>query len=361
MDGLEAYVESHGLKGQVQFAKENIGFGVDSKSNLQAAERLLLDEKADVLIAFLDHPNVALLYSLAAHLNKPVIVVNHGAKYPLATKPPGCVIFHTLNEVWHSWHTGVDAAASPAPTGLCTSFYDGGYQIFHAASEALMIKGRQEPACSFVSRHNAQAAEYAPLVTFLNDRPDIRSLVSAFSGDQAHLFLSALGGLADPASLTVYGSPMLFDESLPELFGDLRVPFTLKGHTAWLPGLNNAENNMFVNAVRQRTGRRASHAGVLGWDTGLLLGDIASMGTAINGTDYVRSWSGKKLKGAKGTLFLDAETAYIVGDSYAVRADAGFNLTLDGPIEGGTRTWKEMLEHRPDNAATGWVNTYLCS
>jgi hypothetical protein len=361
MGGLESFADFHQIKDQINFKKENIGFGVEPKTNIQAAERLLLDEKADVLVVYLDHPNVESLYTLIAHVNKPMIIVNHGAKYPLKSKPPKGVVFHTLGEVWHSWNTGMEAARVGEPTGMCTSFYDGGYHMFHASSESFSVNTRKEPVFNFVSRHGAPASEYQGIISFLNDRPDVRHLLGTFSGDQAHFFLSALRDVANPSSLTVYGSPMLFDESLPELFGDLSIPFSLKGYTGWLPGLDNPENKIFVAEFHKYTNRKATHAGALGWDTGLLLKDLLNMGTGVKGSDYVQGWEGKTLSGAKGMLTYDPQTSYILGASYPVYADAQFNLRLDGPMDNGQQTWKEMLNNRPDVQHTGWVNTYLCS
>jgi branched-chain amino acid transport system substrate-binding protein len=361
MGGLESFADFHQIKDQLQFFKENIGFGIESKTNIQAAERLLLDEKVDVLIAFLDHPNVDALYTLIAHVNKPMIVVNHGAKYPLKSKPPKGVVFHTLGEAWHSWNTGLEAARVGEATGMCTSFYDGGYHMFHASSESFSVTSAKEPAFNYISRHNAPASDYLEIAKVLSSRPDVRNLLGTYSGDQAHFFLSALRQVADPATLTVYGSPMLFDESLPELFGELTIPYKLKGHTGWLPGLDNPENKRFVAEFDKYTTRRATHSGALGWDTGLLLHDLLRMGAGVKGSDYVLGLVGRTLSGAKGDLILDPQTAYILGPSYPVYADAGFNLHQDGSLENGLDTWKEMLNNRPEIQHTGWVNTYLCS
>lgn len=361
MGGLESFAEVHQINDQLNFKKENIGFGIESKTVLHAAERLLLDEKADVLVAFMDHPNVDVLYTLIAHVNKPMVVVNHGAKYPLKSKAPKGVVFHTLGEVWHSWNTGLEVARAGEATGMCTSFYDGGYHMFHASSESYTMGSSLVPAFNFISRHNAPASDYRDVSKILSDRPDIRRLMGTFSGDQAHFFLSALQDAPDPSTLTVYGSPMLFDESLPELFGNLTIPFKLKGHTGWLPGLDNPENKKFVSEFTKYTNRRASHSGVLGWDTGLLLNELLRMGTGVKGSDYVAGLEGRTLSGAKGNLILDPQTAYFLSPSYSVYADSGFNLHLDGPVDNGLDTWKEMLNNRPEIQHTGWVNTYLCS
>jgi hypothetical protein len=180
------------------------------------------------------------------------------------------------------------------------------------------------------------------MVDRLAATPGLHSLLATFSGDQAHYFLRALSQVPHASSLRVFASPMLLDESLPRLFGELSIPFALEGHVAWTPDLPSPENRAFVERCR-----RPTHAAVLGWDTGLLLtsGDIR----------------GRVLGGAKGPLHLDPGTHYVLSPSYHVRADAGFRLEASGPLAAVDYHWAEMLRHRPASLNTGWINTYLCS
>jgi branched-chain amino acid transport system substrate-binding protein len=360
MGGLRSFLQTHGLSDDISLINENIGFGVDSKVTMTAAERCILDEGADLLVVFADYPRVADLFPLARHVDKPFIVVGHGAKYPGLSAPPPNVLFHTLAEVLHSWLAGKQAAALGDQTAMVTSFYDGGYSLGHASSEAYRQHDAGEMAYVFVSPHMAGAAQYEPMERFLTDHPEVRTLLATFSGDQAHHFLDRLGKVPHADKLVVWGSPMVVDPSLVQLFGDLHIPFTLKGQVPWMSELDRQENHTFTKAFMTDAKRAPSHAALLGWDTGLLLADVLREG-AEGGAAYVRTWKGKTLPGARGPLTLDPQTQYILSPSYTVRADASFGFSQGGPTEGWEEIWPVMMRARPVPENTGWINTYLCS
>src|SRR5690606_40035011 len=66
----------------------NIGFGTDRNLIYSEAEKLWLEKQVEVLVVFATPPNVEVLYPISQSLNKLLIVVNSGAKYPVNWEVP---------------------------------------------------------------------------------------------------------------------------------------------------------------------------------------------------------------------------------------------------------------------------------
>src|SRR5256885_1056866 len=63
---------------QYRICTENIGFGEDYAVNYAKAEKLVLQESADMLIAYCNSGNAEALFPLADALNKPLIILDAG-------------------------------------------------------------------------------------------------------------------------------------------------------------------------------------------------------------------------------------------------------------------------------------------
>ncbi|QJB38341.1 ABC transporter substrate-binding protein [Chitinophaga oryzae] len=339
----------------------NIQYGTNAGLVHQEAERLLLEEKADILVVYADQATLKQTADLARALNKLLIAVHGGAKYLHNWEPHPAMLSHTLNSTIHCRLTGMYAAAKASHAAMCTSFYDGGYSHCHAFSEAYMNNGGNL-TYNYISQYKAAEFNTAPLEAFLNAHPETRALLSLFNGDLAHCFLQHLqrSGIND---LQLFTGPMLPDESLPAVHGPLELPFRLQGYTPWVSILDLPANELFKAQFRQHSGREASMAALHGWDTGVILEQILRTAGQhrFRAETILEMLKEVQLESPRGILHMDAATHHILGPSWLVQMDETFKPAILGEVNNTAHIWQDIIRRKPEEQASGWINTYLCA
>nr|WP_295864045.1 ABC transporter substrate-binding protein [uncultured Chitinophaga sp.] len=357
--GMAAYLQ-HRQTGATLLSS-NIKFGTDAGLVQQEAERLLLEENADILVVYADQETLKQTADLARMLNKLVIAVHSGAKYLHSWEPHPAMLSHTLNSTVHCRLTGMHAAMQASHAAVCTSFYDGGYSHCHALSDAYTKSGGQV-TYNYISQYKTADFNTGPLEAFLGEHPETRALLSLFNGDLAHCFLQHLqrSGIN---GLQLFAGPMLLDETLPAIHGPLGLPFRLRGYTPWVSILDNTANELFKTQFRQHCGREASIAALHGWNTGVILEQI--LGTAgehhFRAGDILDMLKAVQLESPRGTLHMDAATHHILGPSWLVEMNEDFKPAILGEIGNTASILQDIVQMKPEGPSSGWVNTYLCA
>ena len=112
MDGLNTFLAQKQLTAAVIIKKENIGFGGTEKEVYAKAEKLLISDDVDILIAYIDEKVTGMLYSLIQSTGKLLLIVNPGANHPVNWIAQPTVIHLTLHHAFLCWLTGAAAAKS---------------------------------------------------------------------------------------------------------------------------------------------------------------------------------------------------------------------------------------------------------
>ena len=332
----------------------NIGFGIDRNLIYSEAEKLWLEKQVEVLVVFATPPNVEVLYPISQSLNKLLIVVNSGAKYPVSWKVPNSVVFLNLQEWLNSALTGSLAAQEGHKKGVFASnFYDGGYAASHSMSEAYASNGG-EILYNFIGKHLLKEFDTAPLKEFLNTSEGPLAVLSLFSGALASGFLEQL----EDISLQVWANPAFLQELAQ---GDRHTfPSVLQGYVSWMPQIEIPQNEQFLQRFEQHSGRKATAMALLGWESGNLLQLIAASEGARKADVLIDLMKKTPLESPRGILQLDPETHHFFGPSWHVMLKEG-NWNLSPSAEDQAHTYKEHMAAMPSPPQTGWVNTYLCS
>src|SRR4051812_42861830 len=82
LDGLKTFLKQQELTDKIRFTTESIGFGAMEKEVYERAEKLLMIDGVDVLLAYVDQRVTAILQPLFYASGKLVILINPGANYP---------------------------------------------------------------------------------------------------------------------------------------------------------------------------------------------------------------------------------------------------------------------------------------
>ena len=361
-----------GLKGRLadlatalspELLTASIGFGTDGKLMLKEAEVMLLDNQADILIVFADHPVVECLFPLINALKKLLIVVNSGAKYPPVKKQP-FVIYHTLNYALHCRLIGKQAAKVSSKAVVATSYYDGGYSLCHAISKGYMDQG-SSIAFNFVSKFKAEEFDMEPMTDFLNANHDVRHILAVYS-DLSQVFYEKLSIDFPAIPLNIFVNPAMLEEPhLPE-YGITNKEMSVSSYVPWMPQLTTGGNIAYCNAFKSKSGRIPDAIGALGWDTGSLIINYieASLANPLFQTkQLLDELLDAKIEGAKGTIYIDSNTHQVFSPAYQVKLGAGNQLILQDtvPLVEVLREWTEIYDDPPQGLVSGWMNTYMCS
>lgn len=124
LDGIRCSLDEH-TGDEISLQTEAIGFGTDEKDVYHKVEKLLLAEKVDVVIGYVDPRLAKLLQPLFTATEKLFLVVNTGANYPSNWAPPPGTVYISLLDSFLCRLTGKLAFTSGYDKALFTaSFYD---------------------------------------------------------------------------------------------------------------------------------------------------------------------------------------------------------------------------------------------
>ena len=360
LQGMQAYLQCREVN--TEFMIANIGYGTDPDLLVEQAEKLLLEQQADLLIVYADQANVSKIADLAKSLNRLVIVVHNGAKYMHEWEPHPVVLSHTLNNVIQCRLTGQYAASLSSDAAVCTSFYDGGYSHNHALIQAYADNGGAVQY-NFVSQYKLREFNSAPLHDFLKTNTHVQTLLAIFNGELAHCFLQQLQQAEVALPLQVFGSPMVLDETITGVHGTLKLPFRVSGYVPWISSLNNNANQLLKTTFKEHTRREVNLPGMHGWDTGIILEHIFNTANThqFRAKDILASFSDVTLDSPRGHLQMDTATHHMIAPAWLVQTNEDFEPEIIGGTDNTKQVWQEIVQEQTPGVSTGWINTYLCA
>jgi ABC-type branched-subunit amino acid transport system substrate-binding protein len=338
-----------------------IGFGLNDDELYKEAEKMLLVQDVDIVVAYADARIAKKLSPLFAAAGKLLIIVNAGAHYPVVDAGNSHILFNLLNNSLYAYMTGQLCSRLTAGKEAitATSYYDGGYQHCHAMTNAFMAAGGAI-RFNFVSHFKKQDFTIQPLAAFLQSNPGVNTLLCLYSGDMARCFYEQVAPLQQQYQLRLFGSPMLFD-STP---GDFAVthPYVqhIQGYTGWVPALNNTQNNHFTALFKKEHNKAANLFTLQGWETALLI--LQYLHNRQQGAPVptaIAQLQEQPVQSPRGTLRVNNHHV-VTGPAYLVNATGELQIQVAATIEDTTAVFDEMVQQIPDTMFTSWRNTYLC-
>jgi branched-chain amino acid transport system substrate-binding protein len=361
LDGVKSFLEKEGLTGEFDIKTDNIGFGLDEAEVYAKNEEMLLKENADLVVAFVDGRSAEMLQPLYTATGKILLLVNMGAHYAYEAATAPSTLHHTFDIAFSSRLTGKLAVREGHQQAvMVTSFYDGGYLQCHAMTSKYLNEGGQV-VNNFITHFKKENFELNELESFLKTSAADTILCMA-SGDVSHLLYNKFAEFQQFKPVHYYVSPMMLDESLKDMLGDSFSIQHVKGFTSWNSSIDNKSNEQYKSHFNKMTTRPAGIFGMLGWETGIILQEIARL--FANGTEGIAAAQQLKqttLESPRGWLKFDDETNQTYSPSYLISCKDNFDLTIEDCLQNTLEERKAFIKEKPEGAASGWRNTYLCS
>ena len=361
LQGLKSCLKFHQFT-DVDYQVSMIGYGLKEDEIYAAAEKFVIADNADVVIAFAADYHAVKLSPLFAAAGKLLIITNAGANYPEAfTASVSHTLFHSLNDCLCCFLTGKYAARQEGGHGaiMATSFFDGGYRHSHAINNAFVLSGG-EIKHNYVSHFKKEEFNTDSLTAFIKDNPDVKKLLAVFSGDMARYFYQHMNALQEENNLHWYGSPMMFDTTPGDFTATNPAVPDISGYTHWMPELANETNLTFLQYYRTENGKEANLFSMQGWENGLLLMEYLQQRKDTSDTEAaINQLTAKKIHSPRGTIIVNEERL-VLAPAYFVKANGNLQITVENSIADTSDAWQEMKAQIPDDPFSSWRNTYLC-
>jgi branched-chain amino acid transport system substrate-binding protein len=359
MDGIKISLKQQGLDKSVELLSESIGFGGLEKEVYEKTEKLVLLEKVDVLVAYIDLKVAPILAPLMYSSGKLLLIVNPGANYPDNWVPQPGTVYLTLQHAFCSWLSGSLAGKMKNKNGLyATTFYDCGY-MHGAAILKSFAAGGGNITFNYVNNqlYNDQF-DIKQLADFLLVNKETDNLLCVMDSLPALLFYKLLNELEDAGKLHLFVSPMMLQEEALKNIGE-GFSFSIDGYLPWMASQENSANKVFANVYQEQTQRDPSVFSLLGWETGLILKQVIEMNTT-DSEKITDQLANIKIDSPRGTLKLDKETNYFIAPIHQCSIKNNSIKIESGCIEDVDAQWKAFTEMPNEGTSSGWLNTYLC-
>lgn len=356
LNGLKQCLKQQGIFDETKLLTDNIGFGIEEPEIYTKAEKMLLQEDADIVIVCADVRIGEMLQPLFTASNKILMMVHFGANLPDSWQPAPTTITHSLNFCLHSGLTGKLAAGETnKQTVNMISYYDGGYHQCYSMLTNHQANGGV-PRFNHITHLKLSEFNIQPVIPFLEENTDVQTLLCLFSGDQAERFYQEISPVQEQFNLRLYVTPMMLEDSLKTSLGEGFSIQQVKGYIPWHPSLDNEHNQAFKK-------NKANYFSVLGWDAALI---ITELFPALNNGEQnvhalIQSLAAKTFNSPRGWLKIDAATQYTYGPSYLASCRDNFDISIGPEVNNIDDEWTAFKKTAmPAGESSGWRNTYLC-
>lgn len=350
LDGLK-YSTAINSQDELRIIPENIGYGEDHALNYAKAEKLLLQDNVDAIIAYCNVANAEPLYGLAAAIGRPFIFVDPGMQLPGVPAQPYC--YHISLQGVHACRiAGYMAGEKKRKVLMATSFYDGGYRGPWGYTRGLEEAGGS--VCgNYVSGYKEAEFSIDAYIELLG-HSGAQTVAACFSTYLADLFIKALKEKHPSAiSLPFYCSPFMAEE---QLLAKCDFPGgTFHAIVPWGSGLQGEAQQLFTNTMLKEKKKKANIFHLLGWEAGIVVLQAQREGaTSLNGFSYASP---------RGKVTIHPQTQFTYAPLYKaeIMGDEQNKCILNiGDTIAVTAADHEMVHNDKPDMATGWKNNYLC-
>ena len=361
-EGLRSGLNHFGLK-DVKIIIENIGFGGDKQQCYRGAEKLLLEEKVTIVIAYIGHRTAQLLRPLFLAANKILIVLDSGANLP--SEYPVCpnIIYHSLQNSLGAWLASKQAIEDGYfSAGMVTGYYDGGYLQTYSLCNSFEQSGGK--ICfNHATGYRENDFTMEPLKKHLEDFPNC-ALLSLFSGDFVQWYFSEIKDWISNKETTIYLSPFSFEETMLQnaIFPNCKI----KGIAAWSKNIESQENKVFINVIKKK-GRTPNIFSLLSWESVQI---IIKLFELLNKYDNNISLTISDLLkfefvGPRGKVSFNSKTNTSIAQLYLAeiilnKEDGMSKVNIVSEIKDTNQNFEILSELDLNSSISTWYNSYVC-
>lgn len=352
LDGLRIHLRQLGVT-DVAFHTENTGFGEDPEATHAAAEKLVLNNDADFIIAYATSLNAEQMYSFSTSTGKPILFVDAGMEHFEQQPHPNC--YHlTLQGTQACTMLGHAAGRQFKQLMFACSFLDGGYRGNWFMNEAAQAEGATITG-HYVSLYREEDFSLALLEDIRRRTEGEAAVLTAFTSYLTGYFLKHLKEASPELKQTAFFCSPFFAEELqldtcpfPDVNMNTIVP--------WARTIESAENQVFMDTIKKEKNKTANIFHLLGWEAALVVQQFIAGGAAsINGMSF---------NGPRGNVRFhpDTHSAYapLYEGKIVVSDNGNCRLVLSKALEVKADEHRTNFLLRPVGEFSRWKNNFFC-
>ncbi|MCV9934496.1 ABC transporter substrate-binding protein [Flavobacterium sp. LS1R47] len=360
-EGLRSGLKQLG-RSDIKIVTENIGFGADKQQCYRSAEKLLLEENASIVIAYIGHQTAQLLRPLFLATNRILIVLDAGANMP--HEWPTCP-----NIFYHSLHNslGASLAAKEARkdgyknAGMVTGYYDGGYLHTYSISKSFQDNGGTI-SFNHATGYKSEDFTMEPLKDHLNNFPE-SALLSIFSGDYVQWYFEQIKNTFEEQNLPVYLTPFGLEETM---LGNAIYPGNnVKGIAAWSKKIESVENKTFIDTITE-LGKTPNLFSLLSWESATIA--LKALELTLEHKKSIPNISQDlqtlTFVSPRGEIYFDTKTNTSISPLYKAsiisNTEGKCELQLEGKITEVNEYYKKLTDQDLNQTTSAWYNSYVC-
>ncbi len=359
-EGLRSGLQQLG-RSDIRIVTENIGFGAEKQQCYRGAEKLLLEENASIVIAYIGHRTAQLLRPLFLAANKMLIVLDAGANLPQEWSSSPNVFYHSIHNALGAWLSSKQAVNDGYKNGgMVTGYYDGGYLHTYSLSKGFEEAGGT--ICfNHATSHMKEEFSMIPLKNHLDEFQDA-AVLTLFSADYAQWnFEEIKENISE--NTPIYLSPFGFEETMLE--NAIYPGNKTKGVAAWAKSIDSDENRLFLQSL-EATGRTPNLFSLLSWESAQIAlkalslleenkNNIAQTAEALHSFEFISP---------RGKITFHPKTNTSISPMYNARIIPTENgmcqIELNGIIENTAEEFETLADLELNTVTSSWFNSYTC-
>ncbi|KFF15676.1 ABC transporter substrate-binding protein [Flavobacterium hydatis] len=360
-EGLRSGLKQLG-RTDLKIVTENIGFGADKQQCYRSAEKLLLEENASIVIAYIGHRTAQLLRPLFLATNRILIVLDAGANMPLEWPTCPNIFYHSLHN-----SLGASLAAKEAikdgykNAGMVTGYYDGGYLHTYSISKSFQDNGGTI-SFNHATGYKTEDFTMEPLKEHLNNFPE-SALLSIFSGDYVQWYFEQIKNTFEKENLPVYLTPFGLEETM---LSDAVYPGdNAKGIAGWSKKIESTENQIFIETITE-SGKTPNLFSLLSWESATIA--IKALELALEHKNNIQNISqdlqSLSFISPRGEIYFDSKTNTSISPLYKAsiisNTEGKCELQLEGEVTEVNEYYKKLTDQDLDQTTSAWYNSYVC-
>jgi len=285
---------------------------------LAKARKLVLQDQVDVIVGIVSSGVLGAIRDFVDSSGVPLVVANAGNNDATGSRCSKYVVRVSfsnaqINRPMGPWlyKKGVRKVYTLAPD------YAAGHQMIEAFSDTFTAAGGEIVGGDFTPFRKTQ--DFGPYLTKAKAaNPD--AIYVFYAGGEAISFVKQYASLGIKGDIPLYASGFLTSPLYVNAEGPAAEGIVTALH--YVPTLESAENQAFVEAFKAETGKLPSEFAVQGYDAGLALVEAVKSGAstseeiaaALANVDYV---------GPRGPLKIDPATNNVIQNIYIYETVAG--------------------------------------
>lgn len=347
---------------QLKIITENIGFGADKQQCYQSAEKLILNDDVDIVVAYIAHRAVELLKPLFLATNKILIILDAGANMPQEFSTCPNIIYHSLHNSLGAHLTSQLAVKKGYKTGgLVTGYYDGGYLQTYSISKSFEDSGGK--ICfNHATGYKDDDFTMEPLIGHLQSYPE-SALLSLFSGDYVQWYFEKLKSLFKEVNVPIFLTPFGLEETM--LKNAVCPSNNIHGIAAWSKEINNPENDLFIEEI-ESTGKKPNLFSLLGWESAAIIQKTLNLLDNHNNSipAVINELNSFEFKSPRGLITFSSKYNHTLAPMYetSIIPDKNGNceIQINSIIENTEHHFDDLYNQELENTTSAWYNSYVC-